>query len=246
MSYWKEEHRTYAVEQYFLHGKSLVNARYAFRSHFNILRMENVPSAQLIFAWVKKFRQHSTLINIPPSGRVRSKRTSENIDLVRKKVKRRPKLSIRNISKLSGLSNATIQRILNDLNLHPYKIQIIPKLYEHDYVLRMNYSKEMLDILENADDNVVIIFSDEAHFHLGGYVNKQNMRYWSEDNPRELHEKEMHLQKTTVWCAISSKKIIGPYFYGHGETVTCSSYCQMLENFFLKKLKSQCPRNTIF
>jgi hypothetical protein len=39
---------------------------------------------------------------------------------------------------------------------------------------------------------------DEAHFHLSGTINKQNFRYWSHNNPRELH----HSPKVTVWCAI--------------------------------------------
>ncbi|GFT11581.1 hypothetical protein TNCV_4356201 [Trichonephila clavipes] len=29
-----------------------------------------------------------------------------------------------------------------------------------------------------------ILFSDEAHFWLNGYVNKQNCRIWSETNPQ--------------------------------------------------------------
>ena len=31
-----------------------------------------------------------------------------------------------------------------------------------------------------------IVFSDEAHLWLNGYVNKQNCRFWSEDQPEEL------------------------------------------------------------
>ena len=31
--------------------------------------------------------------------------------------------------------------------------------------------------------NQKIIFSDEAHFDLGGYVNKQNCRFWDTENP---------------------------------------------------------------
>ncbi|GFV65102.1 hypothetical protein TNCV_2304091 [Trichonephila clavipes] len=31
-----------------------------------------------------------------------------------------------------------------------------------------------------------ILFSDEAHFWLNGYVNKQNCRIWSEANPQSL------------------------------------------------------------
>ncbi|GFX20967.1 hypothetical protein TNCV_80221 [Trichonephila clavipes] len=32
-----------------------------------------------------------------------------------------------------------------------------------------------------------ILFSDEAHFWLNGYVNKQNCRIWSEANPQVKH-----------------------------------------------------------
>ena len=33
-------------------------------------------------------------------------------------------------------------------------------------------------LTEGADFGKKIIFSDEAHFDLGGYVNKQNCRIW--------------------------------------------------------------------
>ena len=33
-----------------------------------------------------------------------------------------------------------------------------------------------------------ITFSDEAHFDLGGYVNKQNCRIWGTENPHAYNE----------------------------------------------------------
>ncbi|GFW61321.1 putative transposable element [Trichonephila clavipes] len=47
-----------------------------------------------------------------------------------------------------------------------------------------------------------ILFSDEAHFWLNGYVNKQNCRIWSEDNPQVYVETPLHPEKLTVWCAL--------------------------------------------
>ena len=74
--------------------------------------------------------------------------------------------------------------------------------------------------------------SDEAHFHLSGVVNKQNFRYCSTTN---LHERPLHSSKVTVWCAISSFGIIGPYFFEdereRAVTVTGQCYVHMLENF---------------
>ncbi|GFY07099.1 hypothetical protein TNCV_4903411 [Trichonephila clavipes] len=47
-----------------------------------------------------------------------------------------------------------------------------------------------------------ILFSDEAHFWLHGYVNKQNCRIWSEANPQVYVETPLHPEKLTVWCAL--------------------------------------------
>ncbi|GFW07767.1 hypothetical protein TNCV_3919001 [Trichonephila clavipes] len=47
-----------------------------------------------------------------------------------------------------------------------------------------------------------IQISDEAHFWLNGYVNKQNCRIWSEANPQVYVETPLHPEKLTVWCAL--------------------------------------------
>ncbi|GFV51306.1 hypothetical protein TNCV_2174911 [Trichonephila clavipes] len=47
-----------------------------------------------------------------------------------------------------------------------------------------------------------ILFSDEAHFWLNGYVNKQNCRIWSEANPQVYVETPLVPEKLTVWCAL--------------------------------------------
>ncbi|GFX37660.1 DDE_Tnp_1_7 domain-containing protein [Trichonephila clavipes] len=47
-----------------------------------------------------------------------------------------------------------------------------------------------------------ILFSDEAHFWLNGYVNKQNCRIWSEANPQVYVETPLHPEKLSVWCAL--------------------------------------------
>ncbi|GFT25197.1 putative transposable element [Trichonephila clavipes] len=47
-----------------------------------------------------------------------------------------------------------------------------------------------------------ILFSDEVHFWLNGYVNKQNCRIWSEANPQVYVETPLHQEKLTAWCAL--------------------------------------------
>ncbi|GFW99224.1 tc3a_0 protein [Trichonephila clavipes] len=47
-----------------------------------------------------------------------------------------------------------------------------------------------------------ILFSDEAHYWLNGYVDKQNCRIWSEANRQVYVETPLHPEKLTVWCAL--------------------------------------------
>ncbi|GFY14686.1 putative DD41D transposase [Trichonephila clavipes] len=44
--------------------------------------------------------------------------------------------------------------------------------------------------------------SDEVHFWLNGYVNKQNCRIWNEANLQVYVETPLHPEKLTVWCAL--------------------------------------------
>ena len=47
--------------------------------------------------------------------------------------------------------------------------------------------------------NQKIITSDKAHFHLGGYVNKQNCRVWRSENPKMIIEMPLYPKRVTVW-----------------------------------------------
>ncbi|GFS81021.1 hypothetical protein TNCV_1223141 [Trichonephila clavipes] len=64
-----------------------------------------------------------------------------------------------------------------------------------------------------------ILFSDEAHFWLNGYVNKQNCRIWSEANPQVYVETPLHPEKLTVWCAFGLVETFFKNDEGHKVTV---------------------------
>jgi hypothetical protein len=44
--------------------------------------------------------------------------------------------------------------------------------------------------------------SDEAHFHLLGFVNQQNFRYRPATKPKEFCERPLRSSKVTVWFGI--------------------------------------------
>ena len=43
-----------------------------------------------------------------------------------------------------------------------------------------------------------IVYSDEVHFLLNGYVNEQNCRFWSEGQAEALQKLSMHPEKVSV------------------------------------------------
>ena len=51
----------------------------------------------------------------------------------------------------------------------------------------------------DADFSSKIILSDKAHFHLDGFVNRQNCRVWDSENPRVISEEQMHSRRVTIW-----------------------------------------------
>ena len=59
-----------------------------------------------------------------------------------------------------------------------YKVQLTHELKSAEYQQRRVFANWVLEMYENEPEfHRKIIMSDEAHFHLGGYVNKQNVAF---------------------------------------------------------------------
>ncbi|KAJ4445840.1 hypothetical protein ANN_12525 [Periplaneta americana] len=58
-----------------------------------------------------------------------------------------------------------------------------------------------------------LIFSDEATFHTSGEINKHNCRVWGTQKPHRLIEHERDSAKVNVFCALSQRKLYGPFFF---------------------------------
>jgi hypothetical protein len=58
-----------------------------------------------------------------------------------------------------------------------------------------------------------LIFSDESTFHISGKVNKYDFRVWGTENPRARAEHVPNPPKVNVFCAMSCKKVYGPFSF---------------------------------
>lgn len=241
--------RVFAVETY-LENHSIVRTQRRFRLEFEVGRHGSIPTRNTILRWASNLHNRGS-VKSNYHGSARSVRSVENIERVRIAVQRSPKRSAKKHSQALNISNTSLRRILKqDLHYHPYKIQVVQKLNRDDKIARLQFSEQFLEIF-NADENVLnnLVMTDEAHFHLDGYVNKQNCRYWASENPFNLHEQPLHSQKVTVWCAISTSGIIGPYFFEeNNQTVTVNSdrYVEMLETFFVPEARRIGLHNIMF
>ncbi|GFX04191.1 hypothetical protein TNCV_3973401 [Trichonephila clavipes] len=76
-------------------------------------------------------------------------------------------------------------------------------IHQNDHQARRRFVEwAQNEIAVVPDFHKRILFSDEAHFWLNGYVNQQNCRIWSEGNPQVYVETPLHPEKLTVWCAL--------------------------------------------
>ncbi|GFV63056.1 DUF4817 domain-containing protein [Trichonephila clavipes] len=116
-------------------------------------------------------------------------------------------------------------------------------IHQNDHQTRRRFVEwAQNEIAVVPDFHKRILFSDEAHFWLNGYVNKQNCRIWSEANPQVYVETPLHPEKLTVWCALWAGGIIGSYFFkndeGHNVPVNGDRYRAMITNFFIPELNN--------
>ncbi|GFV54555.1 uncharacterized protein TNCV_955381 [Trichonephila clavipes] len=76
-------------------------------------------------------------------------------------------------------------------------------IHQNDHQARRRFVEwAQNEIVVVPDFHKRVLFSDEAHYWLNGYVNKQNCRIWSVAKPQVYVEIPLHPEKLTVWCAL--------------------------------------------
>lgn len=224
--------RIFLVENYWLLGKS---PKAVLRACLKEFGKRNEPSLRTISHVVQKFHQFGTVHDLRKgrAGRKTSVVTPENVERVQELYAENPSTSQRQASRAIGISKTSVSRILKTkLDLFPYKIQVHQELNDYDMARRKEFAQILIKLIE--DNNISpgkIWFSDEAHFWLSGYVNKQNYRFWGKEPPRIFETTSKKPQRVTVWCAVCYNGILGPYFFDGN--VNGEKYLQMLKNYFV-------------
>lgn len=204
---------------------------------------KKAPTTKQIRTWHQKFQEKGCLC-IPKSPGQPST-SAETVEQVREAFLRSTRKSVRRASTGTHIPQTTVWRILRKrLRFKPYKLQLVQALREGDKRKRKEFCVEMLDKLDEDDFDDRLVFSDEATFHTSGKVNKHNVRIWGKENPHGTVEHERDSTKVDVFCAISKKKVYGPFFFEGN--VNGDVYLQMLQNWLIDQLIENEDESLIF
>jgi len=167
---WSGKHRAFVVEEFINNGGSPITTQCAFRIWFALNRRDPVPNSKTIHYWASNFRQTSSALKRKSTGRPRTATGPENVAAVRTSIEQSSQLSAWKHAAALYLSDSSGWRILHqELKMHPYKIVVTQELFPRDLETRTTLCR---DLLRNVPRTDILLFTDEAHFHPSGTVNK--------------------------------------------------------------------------
>jgi hypothetical protein len=205
------EKRMFLVEHVFrCGGKYTQDVQQRFQAQFPETK---VPRRNAVRQLTQKFQETGSVCEATRSGRPSILTNTKLLD-ISDRLLQSPKKSIRKLSQQAGVPYGTAHTAFKK-RLRTYKITAVHELKPGDSAKRVAYCKWFLDFLDHEGKDIldVTFFTDEAYFHLSGYINGQNFRVWRAYNPHAFHESPLHDEKISVWVGMSRRRIFGPIFF---------------------------------
>lgn len=225
------EQRIFLIEQYIKSGNSYEHCTQHFRDRYG-----HTPSRATIAKWVKKWKDTGS-IRTAKRVRRRSVLNPNKMNEIRESLTRSPRKSLRRLSHQTQVSLYSTWKATKLLHFKPYKITAVQQLQPLDHEKRITYCNWFFQhVADGILDPQLLFVTDEAWFHLNGYVNSQNNRYWATENPHETFQMPLHDIKVGVWCAISARRIITIFF---DDTINSNRYVTNILTPFFDQLTEE-------
>ena len=125
------------------------------------------------------------------------------------------------------MSQSSVNRVLKEEGMRPFKFTRVQELTDQDFEQRMKFCNVILS-KENRSPSWTqkIAFSDEATFHMNGQVNLHNSFIYGFENPKATVIQPMKSPLVTFWAMITfDYGILHHVFEG---TVNQHNYTDML------------------
>lgn len=168
-----------------------------------IARMLGI-ARQSVSRTIKRFIELGHGGDRPRQGKPASVNTSKNRKIIKQRLMRNPKTSLRKIARETGISDRSVRRMVkNDLAFKPYKLQKVQLLTDENKLVRLQRSRRL--IRRHATQGwEKILFTDEKLFTLEQSHNRQNDRIWSSKSPGNaaIVENRQNPLSVMVWAGI--------------------------------------------
>ena len=166
---------------------------------------------------VEKFQNTSSRRNERSENTTRQRNvlTPDKLEERRQLFEKKPTLSTRSASQGLMIGYSTVQRTLrNYIDFFPYKVQSMQSLTGQNIASRLVFARMVKSKIDRREINIIRVWSsNEAHFYLNEYVNKQNYRFWSSEDSNMVVSRSWHLQRLTVWAALCAEGINEPILF---------------------------------
>ncbi|CAI9738112.1 XP_014784835.1PREDICTED: uncharacterized protein LOC106879674 [Octopus vulgaris] len=232
------QQRIFVIEKYYKYG----NARKVREEWINEYGDKiNPPHRDTIYHLRDRFHQNGTVADLPRSGRPRSVRTPKMTDSVVTAITQSPQTSAVRLSAELDISRSSLRRILQENGYKAYHPKLIYCLVQDDAERRLQMCQLFISLFENYPQLFnKIMWSGEASFKLNGMIKRHNCVIYATENP---HYEPLNEPGVTVWGALSSDGLLGPYFFN--ETVTGDNYFEMLNKYVFPQLRDRPDFNTL-
>ena len=191
------------------------------------------PPARTLRDWKARFLDTLTILPRKPVGDHQQRRLStEKKEDVLAAFGDDPFLSQRKVAQEVGVAQSSVNKILKEEGLKPWKMVSVQELLPDDPGKRLNFCRIVLTELEVKN----ICFSDEATFHLNGCVNKHNRFVYAMDNPKMIAEdKALRSPGITCWAMVSPD--FGVVYELLETTMNSEHYKRILQTHVIPLLK---------
>ncbi|KAJ8958826.1 hypothetical protein NQ318_019588 [Aromia moschata] len=168
---------------------------------FHEMHPDREPVSQSTVSRIeRKYRELGHVRDAPRQGRPK---INENVqqDVILSALEN-PHCTVRQVSRDLNIGKSSVSNIFK-------RVRLIHELAEDDFDRRTEFCEYMMDH-NNQNNGFIanILFSDEATFFLNGHVNRQNTRYWSQENPHWMQEYHtQHPQKRILYWSSNSLSV---------------------------------------
>lgn len=190
---------------------------------------------------LKKFNETGSVKDKLHTGRPKTATDDDTSLNVLLSIQENPHLSSREVGRVHAISHRSVLKQLHKEKFHPYKMQLVQELVQDDFEKRVEFCNTMLEKFNmDLEFGKKIVFTDEATFMLHGFYNKQNYRYWCQENPHWIREtRTQRPEKINVWTGILGNNIIGPFFIDGN--LTADKYLNLLREQIVPALETLGP-----